>query len=150
MPITLKREQVPEIPWTSSGQYHVWSPPGGATIYRVEGLPEWFDLPLALRRKFGSDGTLRKSGVFNLRPIGLRLVSVKYYKFNGTCRVPTNYGVLRNAAAILSKTPEQDLQQLYFEFLLRIALGPDRDKLTDTQLAAAHVASMTIPHERRT
>lgn len=152
MPITLKRERVSEIPWTSVGQYQVWAPPKGAYVYRVEGLPDWFDLPIALRHKFGNDGTLRKSGSFTLRPIGLRFVSVKYYKFNGSwsCRVPTNYGTLKNAIAILSETSEQDLQQLYFQFLLRIALGPDRDKLTETQLAAAHVASHTIPHERRT
>lgn len=150
MPITLKRERVSEIPWTAKSGYQVWTDPLGALVYRVEGLPDWFELPLVVRHKFGPDGSLRKSGPYNLRPMGLRFVQAGNFRFQRTTQLRSTHRTLRDAEENLSQATEQDLQSLYFQFLLRIALGPDRDKLTETQLAAAHVASHTIPHERRT
>lgn len=150
MPITLKRERVYSIPWTTKNGYKVWTDPLGAMIYRVEGLPDWFELPLMLRHKFGRHGSLLKSGPCNLRPMGLLLVQAGNFRFQRTTQLRFTHRTLKDAEENLSRATEQDLQLLYFQFLLRIALGPDRDKLTETQLAAAYVASHTIPHERRT
>jgi len=150
MPITLKQVRVYSGTLALKYQYQPWSSKEGVVAHQLEGLPEWFDLPLALRRGASARGLpdSASKGWF-LRPAnGLVFcrsseARVKHHIMSRWFR----FNTLSDARDVLNLLSEADWMELYQVCLLRIALGPDRDKLSETQLAFAHVASLTIPYE---
>ena len=150
MPITLKRERVTQVTVTFSTRYQVLNLSKPTSYYHLVGAPNLFDLHLVLRRNFDESTQLElPQNGWLLRVPGLHFVQTRLVRVAGTKHL-FRYGSLHTARWRFDHFTPEEWERLYLTCLLRIALGPDRDKLTETQLAAAHVASHTIPHERRT